>query len=89
MAITWATRAQAASGSQRDYAIELRMDGKAAKTVNVQNKVGAGWIVLDVLGGVVPMIIDAVMGSWYGFDQNSVTVILDKGGFNPFPAPQY
>ncbi len=73
--------------SKRDYAIEFRMEGKETKTINVQNKVGAGWIVLDVLGGLVPVIIDAATGSWYEFDQRSVTVLLDKDGLAPIPVP--
>jgi hypothetical protein len=71
--------------SKRDYTIEFRKEGYPNKTINVQNKVGAGWIVLDVLCGLVPVIIDAATGSWYEFDQRSVKVILEKTGFQPVP----
>jgi hypothetical protein len=69
--------------SKRDYAIEFRMEGYPNKTVNIQNKVGAGWIILDILCGLVPVIVDAATGSWYQFDQRAVTVIMDKEGFVP------
>jgi hypothetical protein len=64
--------------SKRTYAIEFRMDGYKSKTYNVTNHVGAGWIVLDVLCGLVGVIIDAATGSWYELDQKNINVILEK-----------
>jgi hypothetical protein len=54
------------------------MDGYKSKTYNVTNHVGAGWIVLDVLCGLVGVIIDAATGSWYELDQKNINVILEK-----------
>jgi len=71
--------------SKRDYAIEFRKEGYLTKTVNVQNKVGAMWIVLDVLAGLVPVIVDAATGSWYELNQDNVKVILDAKGITPVP----
>lgn len=39
---------------------------------------GAGWIVLDVLAGLVPIIVDAATGAWYGLDQDNVNAVLEK-----------
>jgi hypothetical protein len=33
----------------------------------VKGKVGVKWIVLDILGGFVPVIVDAATGNWYEF----------------------
>jgi hypothetical protein len=64
--------------SKRSYAIEFRMEGYKSKTYNVTNSVGAGWIVLDVLCGLVGVIVDAATGAWYELDQKNINVILEK-----------
>lgn len=71
--------------SKGNYAIEFRLEGYPTKTVNVTNHVGAGWIVLDVLCGLIPVIVDAATGSWYELDQKNITAILEKQQ----PIPQF
>ena len=70
--------------SKKTYVIEFKLEGKT-KTVNLNNKVGAGWIVLDVLGGLVPVIVDAATGNWYQIKQKNVNVDFTGGGFMPSP----
>ena len=64
--------------SKRTYSIEFRKEGYETKTVNITNHVGAGWIILDILGGLLPVIIDAATGAWYELDQKNVNAILEK-----------
>jgi len=64
--------------SKRTYAIEFRMEGYKTKTFNITNHIGAGWIVLDVIGGLIPVIIDAATGAWYELDQKNIKAILEK-----------
>jgi len=64
--------------SKRTYAIEFRMEGYKSKTFNITNHVGAGWIILDVLAGLVGVIVDAATGAWYELDQKNINVILEK-----------
>lgn len=64
--------------SKKNYSIEFRKDGYQTKTVNVTNHVGVGWIILDVLAGLVPVIVDAATGSWYHLDQKNINVMLEK-----------
>jgi hypothetical protein len=64
--------------SNATYTIEFKKEGFSTVTRNITNSVGAGWIVLDILCGLVPVIIDAATGSWYGFDQDHVNAILEK-----------
>jgi hypothetical protein len=45
---------------------------------NITNHVGVGWIVLDVIFGLVPVIVDAATGSWYELDQKIVNALLEK-----------
>lgn len=64
--------------SDKEYDIEFRKEGFESKTVHISNSVGAGWIVLDVLGGLVPVIVDAATGAWYQLDQKMVNATLKK-----------
>jgi hypothetical protein len=64
--------------SKRTYNIEFRKEGYKTRTFNITNHVGVGWIVLDVLFGLVPVIVDAATGSWYDLDQKNVNALLEK-----------
>ncbi len=46
------------------YTIEYRKIGYDRVTRVVNTRVGAGWVILDVLGGLIPVIIDASTGAW-------------------------
>lgn len=53
------------------YTVSLRYQGEE-RTVLIQNQVGALWVVLDVLSGFVPLIVDAATGAWYELEPNQV-----------------
>ncbi len=42
---------------KKEYAIEFRAEGYQPRVYHLNNRVGAGWIVLDVLAGLVPVIV--------------------------------
>jgi len=64
--------------SKKTYMIEFKKEGYETKTYQLNNHVGAGWIVLDVLGGLIPVIVDAATGAWYHLDQKNVNMLLEK-----------
>jgi hypothetical protein len=64
--------------SKKDYKIELSAPGYKTQIVNISNHVGAGWVILDVLCGLVPVIVDAATGAWYSLDQKNVNAVLEK-----------
>ena len=64
--------------ADKSYAIEFRREGYESTTRVVNTKVGAGWVVLDVLGGFIPVIIDAATGDWNKLDQDAVNASLIK-----------
>jgi len=64
--------------SKKTYTIEFRKEGYKTKVQTITNHVGAGWLILDVLGGLIPVIVDAATGAWYSLDQKSIDMILDK-----------
>lgn len=63
--------------SEKTYNIEFKKKGYKTVTYNLTNHVGAGWIVLDVLGGLVPIIVDAATGSWYKLDQDHFNAVME------------
>jgi hypothetical protein len=64
--------------SKKEYAIEFRAEGYQPRVYNISNKVGAGWVILDVILGLVPVIVDAATGAWYKLDQNNIDAVLIK-----------
>jgi hypothetical protein len=67
--------------TDKSYTITFRKDGKEKNYV-LTNRVGTLWIVLDVLSGVLPIIIDAATGAWYEFDTDNVNVQLTPDMFH-------
>ena len=57
--------------------VTFKKEGYDDKTYIINTKVGGGWVVLDCLGGFIPVIIDAVTENWYNLDTNEVKVMLD------------
>ena len=64
--------------TNKEYTIEFRKDGYQTKTYFLTNEVGALWIVLDVLAGFVPIIVDAATGAWYDFSEENIVVVLEQ-----------
>jgi len=64
--------------SKKTYQIEFRKEGYKPVQRNITNRVGAGWIILDVLAGLIPIIVDAATGAWYSLDQKNVDAVLEK-----------
>ena len=62
----------------KEYSIEFRKESYQSRTYRISNSVGAGWVVLDILAGLVPIVIDATTGAWYSLDQESINTILEK-----------
>jgi PEGA domain len=66
---------------KEEHTVTFKMADHKDVTCLVNRKVGVGWVVLDVLGGLVPVIIDAATGSWYELDKNACNGDLG-GGLN-------
>jgi len=64
--------------TKQTYVIEFKREGYKPKSVQINNKVGAGWVVLDILTGLVPVVIDAATGAWYSLDQKNIDAVLEK-----------
>jgi len=66
--------------NRKPVTVTFKMAGYKEQTCNLTTKVGAGWVVLDVLGGILPVVIDAATGSWSSLDGKDCNVTLELDG---------
>ena len=64
--------------TNKTYTIEFKKEGYETRTVVLNNSVVAGYVVLDILAGVLPIVVDAATGCWYQLDQEHVNAVLEK-----------
>jgi hypothetical protein len=83
------TTTEAVLKVNRSYNITFRKVGYADQTYILNNRIGALWIVLDVVSGLVPLVIDAATGAWYEFDTNNVNVTLTPQTLTEKPLPSW
>lgn len=62
--------------SNQTYFIEFRKDGYINRTVVLNSSLSPGYLILDILFGLIPVAVDAATGAWMSFDQNFVGVPL-------------
>lgn len=63
---------------REDHVVEFRKAGHDTRTYRISRFVGFGWIVLDFVAGLVPLIIDLATGDWYMLDTEEVNVTLPQ-----------
>ncbi len=63
--------------SKNTHTVEFRKAGYETKSVVLTNSVGGGWVVLDILCAVVPLVVDAATGCWWTLDEVHVRGVLD------------
>ena len=59
------------------YHLEFKKEGFETKSYTITNHVGVGWVVLDVILGLIPVVVDAATGAWYELDQECVNALLE------------
>jgi hypothetical protein len=62
-----------------NYQVVFRKAGHDEVTLPINRRVSAGIVILDVLGGLIPVIIDAATGSWYVLSESSLHATLSQG----------
>ena len=65
---------------QKAQTITVNKDGFREASCTVATGVGAGWVILDILGGLVPLIIDAATGEWRSISDAPCNVTLATEG---------
>jgi len=60
----------------KSQVVTFKKAGYKDVTCQLTAKTGAGWVILDILGGLVPIIIDAATGDWKQVKESSCTLTL-------------
>jgi hypothetical protein len=65
-----------------NHTIMIRKEGYQTKTITLERRLQAGFVVIDVLlaltgVGLIWIIVDAATGSWHTFDKEKIVVELD------------
>ena len=63
--------------SSHAQTVEVKKEGYSPRTIVLASTIGVGWIVVDVLCGFVPVIVDAATGSWNVLENDDIHVRLD------------
>ncbi len=72
--------------NQTSHTVIFRREGHSDVVCELSSNTGAGWIILDVLSGLLPIIVDAVTGDWNGIGQDACNVTLPTAPGGAAPA---
>ncbi|MBD3409118.1 MAG: PEGA domain-containing protein, partial [Ignavibacteriales bacterium] len=64
--------------SKDTHTIEFRKEGYETRTYIINSKMAAGYLVLDILFGFIPVIVDAATGAWMTLETANVMAQLEK-----------
>jgi len=62
--------------NNRAYTVVFRSDSGGEVACLINRRIGTQWVVLDVLGGLMPVVVDAATGAWYQLDKNNCSVTI-------------
>jgi hypothetical protein len=62
----------------RSYIVEISKEGYHPFNATIKNKIGIGWIILDVFSGALPVVVDAITGDWKTLSPSTINVNLSK-----------
>ena len=62
---------------RKSHTLVFKLAGYKDASCVLQKSTGAGWVILDIITGLVPIVIDAATGSWSKVGGNC-TLVLDK-----------
>lgn len=62
----------------KNYTVTFAATGYQPKTLEVQRSIRGGIVVLDIICGLVPVIIDAATGAWYKLTPEVSSVTLQS-----------
>ncbi|MFZ6053340.1 PEGA domain-containing protein [Halocola ammonii] len=68
--------------ADQSYTIEFKKEGYETVTRVVHSEVNAGWVILDVICGLVPVIVDASTGKWNELDRSFIKADLEESPQN-------
>lgn len=72
------TPAEVSLKKGKEYIIEFVKEGYKKKTLRLSYSLGIGWLILDIVAGLVGVIVDAATSNWYIFDLDYYNAILEQ-----------
>lgn len=66
--------------ASKSYIIEFKKGDYTSCTYHVSSEIGVGWVILDIFGGLIPIAIDAITGSWYYLEPDYLNCKMEKEG---------
>lgn len=77
--------------SKDDHNIEFRKEGFKTKTVYVESRIGAKWLILDIFGAsftiFLSIIVDAINDNWKELSKTSISAVLQPISGAPDATP--
>lgn len=61
---------------EQEHKVMFALEGYLTRGAMISSGIGGGWVVLDILCGLIPVIIDAATESWYELDTTKVDITL-------------
>jgi len=80
------TPVQTFVSNRRDHVVTLQDERGESTTCVLYSSLGAGWLVLDILLGLVPVIVDAATSGWNELEQHGCHATF-RGGHYDEDAP--
>lgn len=77
---TYTTPATLTLQRNHEYVLTFTKAGYTPATLNVRKDIGPGTVIADIILGLVPLVIDAATGAWYGLSPESANVTLARVG---------
>ena len=71
---------------KNEYILKFSKEGYESAQIHITKHLSGGYLVFDILLGLVGVIIDAATGAWYNLEPESVMVSLSKISAGPGPA---
>ena len=65
--------------NRRDHIVVFQMGQGAPTSCSLTASTGTGWIILDILNGLLPIIVDAVSDGWKTLDQTRCYARIQAG----------
>ena len=74
----WTPRGQVLPLRNHEHqVVVLAIEGQPERTCTFFAKVGTLWVVLDVLLGVIPLLVDGITGAWRSIDPHACSAAFE------------
>ncbi len=62
----------------KEYNIDFKLKGYEDKSLRLTYSIGVGWVILDVIAGLVGVVVDAITQAWFSFDVENYKAVMRR-----------